>query len=276
MKILLLFFLVGLISCNNTKEPERVISPPGYDFQKPLVVKLPLELDEISGLAYYAPGKSIFAISDEKGKLFKITPFPTLVVNLWRFATKADFEDIVLIDSTFYVLQSNGRLNKVEFVTNDTISNNEVDFPIDNQMEFEAMFYNPVTKQLELVCKKCHGEKKKFLNIYTFDTEKNAFSDSTIAFDISDIFEESEKKFDLRVSGAAVHPLTGDIYMVSAINKLLIILNKDHKVKASYPLNPGMFKQPEGITFADNGTLIISNEAADAGAANLLIFSYKK
>lgn len=276
MKILPLFFLIGLISCNNNnKEPQRVISPPGYNFQKPMVVKLPLELDEISGLAYYASDKSIFAISDEKGKLFKITPFPTLTVGLWRFSTKADFEEIVLLDSIFYVLQSNGRLNKVQFVANDTISNMEVDFPIDSEMEFEAMFYNSLTKQLELICKKCKGEKKKFLNIYTFDPGKNAFADSTIAFDISEIFGENEKKFDLRVSGAAVHPLTGDIYMVSAINKLLIILDKDHGVKAFYPLS-GIFKQPEGITFADNGTLIISNEAADAGAADLLIFNYKK
>ncbi len=276
MKGVIIFFLVGLISCNN-KKPIRVSNPPGYDLQKPTVVKLPLELDEISGLAYYASDKSIFAISDEKGKLFKITPFPKLSLNLWRFSTKADFEDLVLLDSTFYVLQSNGRLNKVQFITSDTINNIEVDFPADSKMEFEAMFYNPVTKVLELICKKCVGEKKKFLNIYTFDPARNAFADSSITFDISDLFiKMDEKKFDMRISGAAVHPLTGDIYLISAINKLLVILDKDHVVKSSYPLNSGMFKQPEGITFATNGTLIISNESADAGAANLLVFNYKK
>lgn len=237
---------------------------------------MPLELDEISGLAYYEADKSIFAISDEKGKLFKITPFPALTVQLWRFSTKADFEEIVMIDSVFYVLQSNGRLNRVQFINNDTISNVEFDFPVDSNMEFEAMFFNQATKKLELICKKCQGEKKKFLNIYTFETGKNEFAYSPVTFDISSLFTDDEKKFDLRISGAAVHPLTGDIYMVSAINKLLVILDKNHHVKGSYPLSPRLFKQPEGITFAENGALIISNESADVGAADLLIFNYKK
>lgn len=89
MKILLLFFLIGFISCNNNKEPKRVVSPPGYEFQDPIVVKLPLELDEISGLAYYAPDKSIFAISDEKGKLFKITPFSHPYCKLMAICNKS-------------------------------------------------------------------------------------------------------------------------------------------------------------------------------------------
>jgi hypothetical protein len=61
------------------------------------------------------------------------------------------------------------------------------------------------------------------------------------------------------------------------VNKALVILNKDHTVKGSYKINPGLFKQPEGLTFTKKGDLIISNEAAGKGsAADILFFKYNQ
>ena len=48
------------------------------------------------------------------------------------------------------------------------------------------------------------------------------------------------------------------------------------KIKEAYQLDPVVFKQPEGITFTPWGDMLISNEAADVGAPNILIFKYKK
>jgi hypothetical protein len=42
-----------------------------------------------------------------------------------------------------------------------------------------------------------------------------------------------------------------------------------------YKINPKLYKQPEGLTFTSKGDLIISNESADIGAANILFFKYK-
>jgi len=47
-------------------------------------------------------------------------------------------------------------------------------------------------------------------------------------------------------------------------------------VKEVYKLDPKIFKQPEGITFTPTGDLLISNEAALTGAANILIYKRKK
>ena len=277
MKILMFFFLIGFISCNNNKNPAWTTNPPGYNLQEPITIKLPQELDEISGLSYYKKDKSLFAISDEKGVLFKITPYPELLIKFWKFSKKADFEDLVLLDSTFYILQSDGMINRVHFLEKDTISTTEISFPFKGSMEFETLFYNPVQKTLELVCKNCENEKKKQLTAYNFDTQKNAFTDSGLNIDISPMFQNSDKKsYHVKASAAAVHPLTGEIFVLSSIHKLLIILDKNHSFKSNYPLNPSLFKQPEGITFADNGTLIISNEAAETGSANLLLFNYYK
>jgi secreted PhoX family phosphatase len=64
--------------------------------------------------------------------------------------------------------------------------------------------------------------------------------------------------------------------MISSVNKLLVIFDKDHNVKQSYPIHRGVFKQPEGLTFTPKGDLIISNEAADEGTAEILFFPYNK
>ncbi len=274
MKGLLLFFLIGLIACNKKKEP--MSSPKGYDLNNPIVVKLPLELDEISGLSYYAKDKSVFAINDEKGQLYKITPFPDLQIRHWKFSSKADYEDIVLHDSTFYILQSRGIMTVVNFFDKDTISANDIPFPHRGKMEFETLMYNPITNMLELLCKNCDEDKKSKISAFTFDPQTKQFVDSAKLVDVGDVFDKmDDKKFHLRASAAAIHPFTGDIYVISAINKLLLVFDKDNNVKSFHKLT-GLFKQPEGMTFSDNGALIISNEAADVGAANLLIFNYTK
>ncbi len=273
MKGFLFFLMVLLIACNDKKEV--VSSPAGYDFSNPIVVKLPLELDEISGLSYYAKDKSIFAINDEKGQLYKITPFPTLQVRHWKISSKADYEDIVLLDSTFYILQSRGIMTVVKFFTQDTVSADDIPFPNKGKMEFETLMYDSSTNKLELICKNCDEDKKKEVSIYTFDPQTNQFEDSARVMNITAVFEKMDDKFHLRASAAAIHPFTGEMYMISAINKLLVVFDKQHNVKSFHKLT-GLFKQPEGMTFSDNGALIISNEAADVGTANLLIFNYKK
>lgn len=276
MKVLLLFLLAGLIACNNKKDTP-VSSPPGYDLSKPNLIKLPLELDEISGLSYYSKDKAVFAISDEKGQLYKITPFPALQIRHWKFSSKADFEDIVLHDSSFYILQSRGIMTVVNFFDKDTISANDIPFPYNGKMEFESLFYNPLTNKLELLCKNCDEDKKKEITIFTFDTQTKLFDDSAKVLNVSSVFDKmNDKSFHLRASAAAIHPVTGDMYIISAINKLLLVFDRDNNIKSFHPLDPAIFKQPEGMTFSENGTLIISNEAADTGAANLLIFNYTK
>jgi hypothetical protein len=76
-------------------------------------------------------------------------------------------------------------------------------------------------------------------------------------------------------SAAGVHPITGDFYYVSAINNLIIVTDRNGKLKDASALDKNLFKQPEGISFMRDGTLLISNEFADIGTATILIYPYK-
>jgi uncharacterized protein YjiK len=69
--------------------------------------------------------------------------------------------------------------------------------------------------------------------------------------------------------------LTREWYIISSVNKVLLVLNDQWKVKASYALDPVLFKQPEGLAFDRRGNMYISNEGGKGGDANVLLFAYK-
>jgi hypothetical protein len=83
-----------------------------------------------------------------------------------------------------------------------------------------------------------------------------------------------EEKIKFKPSAAGINPITGDLFIISAINKLLVIADRRGDAKEVYKIDPAVFKQPEGLTFSPAGALVISNESADEGVANILVFPY--
>ncbi len=61
-------------------------------------------------------------------------------------------------------------------------------------------------------------------------------------------------------SALAQNPLTREWFVLSSVNKLLVITDENWKVKSVYPLDPSVFNQPEGIAFDQQQNLYISNE----------------
>ncbi|MET0636301.1 MAG: SdiA-regulated domain-containing protein [Chitinophagaceae bacterium] len=276
MRIFPLVFLVLVLgSCAAKKE--NLANPPGYNLAAPVVIKLPLELDEISGVTFYPTDTSLFAITDELGLIYKITPGPQTAVNKWKFADPGDYEEVVLIDSVFYVLESGGSIASVKFVESGSAIRKDHLFPYGEKNEFESLYYDSTSKKLVMVCKDCDIDKKKKLSTFTFDPVTNEFSDRSFSINIDELAVRMKTEiFRFKPSAANQHPITGDIYIISAINEILLITDRNGKIKGFYPLDSGIFKQPEGLCFTNTGKMIITNEAADVGTANILIYDFKK
>lgn len=275
---ILLLALAGtavLAGCG--KGGQKFANPAGYNFQTPHQYKLPLELDEISGVAFYPKDSSIFAINDEKGWLYKVKPGNHLDISRWKFSSGADFEDLVLLDSIFYVLQSNGTIIKISVQNNGNFITHEYPFPFGTENEFEILYYDNSVKKMVLICKDCESDKKKSLTTFSFDPSNGVFSDSSFTINVQQIAATQKgEKLKFKPSAAAINPKDGLLYIISSVNKLLVVADRKGGVKKVYPIDPGLFKQPEGISFTPSGTLIISNEAAGIGVANILIFSTSK
>lgn len=271
-----------LSSCYNVQKGTHYISPAGYNFSSPTIIHLKEELDEISGIAYYPKDSSLFAIQDEQGRLYKIAFRKKITINNWRFSAGADYEDIALHDSTFYILQgtqaqSSGNIHAVKFLPDKTVQQDIFQPPLTGRNSFETIYYDDTARRIVLICKDCADDGKKNISAYSFNPADNTFDGEPffrLNIDaIANLLDAESLKF--KPSAAAIHPLTGELYILSAVEKVLVIANRNGEVKDAFYLNPKYFKQPEGIAFAPNGDVFISNEYARIGAATILLYKYK-
>lgn len=278
--VLLLTLMGGMAACGSAEDKSNEFpSPASYDLNNPVVYKLPDRLNEVSGLAYYTKDSGLFAVVDEVGVLYKLMPGnkSKVEVQQWKFGKSSDYEDLVLIDSVFYVMKSKGDIVAMRFHTPDSISAEEFDIPLTGKNEFEILYFDKTSQKLVLICKDCENDDETKVSTWTFDPALKAFAAGGFQIDPSSVLEKQkveEKRF--KPSAAALHPLTGELYIVSSINKTLVIADRQGKIKNVYSLDPERYKQPEGIAFTPNGDMYISNESAGEGLPNLMFYPYKK
>ena len=252
-------------------------SPEGYNLNNVVQTKLPQELDEISGVAYYPADSSIFAINDEKGWLYKLKKGHNS--KRWKFSKGADFEDVVMLDSVFYVLQSNGNIIRLSFSSDNNIAVQQYYFEQqgDSKNEFEILYFDSTRQKLILICKDCEADKKKSLTTFSFDPITGKYTGSVFSINVDSIAAAvGQEKLRFKPSAASINPKNGLLYILSAINELLVVTDVNGNFKNAYKIDKSIFKQPEGITFTPSGGMIISNESADVGVADILYFSYNK
>lgn len=256
-----------------------------YDLEAPDArYKLPAYLEEISGLSYYGNGK-IACVQDEKAFIYVLNLEQEKIIKKHDFGTDADYEDIAVVDKTAYILRNNGHIYRVKNFKKKDRKVKKFETPLKEKNDTEGMAYDPVSNALLIACKGSPSiEKDKpykgYKAIYKFDLEKeelardphflidlerlgsyidhNAFSRFSVKVAKKLRLIESETSF--QPSGLAIHPIYGDIYIISSVGKLLIILNRYGKVQNVKELDPKIFRQPEGICFSPKGDMFISSE----------------
>lgn len=273
--ILIVFaFLIGNISCKSSgkKYPDSSM----YAFSSPAVIDLPAALNEISGLAYYAKDTSVFAVIDEDGLLFKISLNNPKNIQEWKFDKKRDYEDLVLIDSTFYILVSDGDIVTVKFDEEKKFLPEKESFKLlESGKEFEILFKSADSGFLSILCKECEVDSKNTLSSFHYSYVDSTGFEKSKVYDLSPWNQKEGQEKNLKPSAAAINPITKELYIISAIQTVIIIMDAKGNFKEYFRLNPKFFKQPEGITFTPDGDLIIANEFAEEGSANLLLMKNK-
>jgi len=275
-------FLVSLFLFISCKDKAQYRSPVGYDINKPEKFVLSSSLTEISGITFIDGKKdTLFAIEDETGKLFSIA-LGNEKPSHSKFAKKGDFEDVAILNNnTVSVLRSDGSffLFPVAEIGKEKIDSVHEYDNILPEGEYEGL--SGVDSKLFALCKNCMADNEKTeVSVFTLeqDSTKTLTVKGSLKIDLSTIRPEDIKgkgKGKFHPSCLAKNPLTHEWYIISSVNKLMLVLDENWKVKDSYPLDPSLFKQPEGMTFSATGDLYISNEGGD-GNANVLLFKYHK
>jgi hypothetical protein len=259
-----------------------VVSPPGYDLAHPRKFVLGDALREISGITFIHPNDdSLYAIEDEQGKLFYFRPGGANP-QYKKFGKHGDYEDVTVLGGSaghfFVVLRSDGSLYSfpASYIQND---NREVEeYPnILPAGEYEGLFGDD-DNSLYALCKDCKEDDQRVeVSAYRLQPNEKGHLKVTSHFkvDVSGInLSKEHRKGKFHPSCLARHPLTRDWYIISSVNKVLLVLDSQWKLKSSYTLKPSLFRQPEGLAFDSKGNMFISNEGGD-GNANVLLFKYK-
>jgi uncharacterized protein YjiK len=266
------------------EEPGRskTTAPAGnhqpYDFSRPDdKMELRKHLHEISGMAWINEKNVILAQNDEKGDIYMVDFYNKKDdFKKIKFGGKGDYEDIVHTDTADYLLLSSGTI--VQVMINDSVVTGTKEFTLDKKgkNEFESLYLDAAAHSLVMLCKQCAKEKENSRAAFRFDLQTQKFQPEplfTIQVDsIRKKLNDDTVKF--KPSAAALHPVTGELYIVASVGKLLVVADPSGQVKQVFRLDPLLFNQPEGIAFAPNGDLYISNEGGE-GVATILKFSYK-
>lgn len=238
--------------------------------------EMPKELNEISGIAWLGKDK-LACVQDEEGIIFIYNLKEKKVERTINFAQGGDYEGITIVDSTAYVLRSDGNLFEITNFLDTDFEVESYQTPFSKNNDMESLTYDEKNNRLLLIPKEQDLEDDGELGVYAFNLHSKTLEVNPVfKIDLKDPIFKNKKKDDSKKSSKAIHPadlaihpLKGHYYIVEGKKPKLLILDKEGKSIALMNLSKKKFGQPEGICFSSAGTMYVSNEGKN-GTANLL------
>ena len=279
----------AIVPTENTAEKREL----GYQLHKPdMLYTLPGSLQEISGMQNL-DDKRVACVQDEKGIIYIFDREEGKISREIKWGPNGDYEGLAGSAEALYVLESSGIIYKIsDFLSTDAPTVSKWEVPLETPCNAEGLSMSADGKSLLIVCKEgVQGVRKVWafdLNSQQLKTKpyrqiKQKALEDMLLTDGLDRFSLGLKKvLDIKgesgilaPSGLAIHPLTGDYYILSAVSSLLTVLNSSGEVKHIEELPVSLFLHPESITFTSSGDLLIGNEGK-GGEPNILLFTYDK
>jgi uncharacterized protein YjiK len=294
IRISTLLIIMAFISCNNPiadknateyKSNEKVVS-----LKKNKIHELPEELSEISGITFLND-TVLAAIQDEEGMLYYYNLKQNKIIKVQTFAGPGDYEDLVKVGNDMYVITSDGLISQIKNFESSNPILKTFPTPFNKKNDIEGLGYDAKNNRL-LIAPKEHGLNKDQTTkqIYGFDLKTMTFQpDPIYTIHLNEIesqfhgdaLEESSKKFlkalgnqnmnkVFRPSALTINERTGELYVLSSINGLILIVSPKSEIKKIIQFTGPEYKQPEGIAFSSNNKLYISNEGDKSGIGNII------
>jgi len=284
--------VLTLVAGNCVGPAACAANPRGYDLTSPnAIYTLPAALREISALAYVDP-MTLVCVEDEHGVLYTYNPTTSSIATQMTFSAEGDYEGVARVAQTMYVLRSDARLFEVTGYSSKAprVKVYETQIPAKDS---EGLCYDATRHRLLIAAKSKSGNGAEFKDkrmVYEFDLKTMSMREEpAFTFDPQKITEfaqhsgialPQQKKtkkggagsppvVNLMPSAIGVHPITGQLYLLSASSHLLLVFNMDGTVEDIELLDPKLFNKAEGITFNEKGDLFISNEGEDKPATIL-------
>ena len=244
-----------------------------YDLEKPARrFKLPKQWREISGLTMLGENR-LLAHDDERGVVFEIDYRDGSIVKAFALSDQLDpvaddFEGIAAAEGRVYLVSSSGRLYEfVEGTDGETVLYNLYTTGIGQDHEIEGLAYDPDQRVLLLISKNPKNPGQTGLVAicrWSLDT-KQLVEDGPILIPAIALSSRIDSK-QFQPSGIERHPVSGNYFVVAARQGAIVEITPRGQVLAVADLAADRHPQTEGIAFASDNTLILSDEGVSKRA----------
>jgi len=270
-------------------EPAAAGALQSYALADPdLAVVLPPQLSEVSGVTDISDTE-LGCVQDEDGLVFVYDLGRQQVTRTIRFGPPGDYEGIARAGSRLFVLRSDGVLFEIQGLSGTPpVRIHVLRLPAS---DIEGLCHDPRHGRLLVAPKSSLGKGRALEDmraIFAYGLDKAALQpDPLLALSVNairtfagrQVAGQQQKKagkprpaLRFMPSAIAVHPATSEIFVVSAVDRALATFDRSGQVTGYASLDPGLFRQPEGLAFLANGDLVITNEAAGQ-KPTLLLFT---
>ncbi len=255
-----------------------------------LNLTLPARLNEVSGVTSISDTE-LACVQDEEGVVFVYDLQLRRITRQIPFGPPGDYEGIARVGSRLFVLRSDGPLFEIRGLSGrPAVKLHQLKLPTADN---EGLCFDALRNRLLIVPKSRLGKGKNLKDaraIFSFDLNTATLQqDPIVVLDVDAMrtfAEQGEREsrgrqqtkggkarptLSFMPSAAAVHPLTSEIFIVSAVDRVLVTCDQAGRVTGVVPLDPKLFRQPEGLTFLSSGDLVVTNEAAGR-QPTLLVF----
>ena len=257
------------------------------------IIKLPNSLTEISGLSISDKPGTLLCINDEKGKVFAINSEDGAIFQSFKFARNGDFEGVERIGNKVYALKSNGTIYEIQNLGEQDQKTTIHKTKLTTKHDVEGLGFSAKENALLLACK-ANPDKDKgdYKSIYLFDLATKKLREDKIiqlrrtAVDEYLAKQKASKKLEklkgklfslsdllsFAPSGIAVHPRLGHLYVLSAVGNLIIVMTMEGEVLHIAPIKEKSARQPEGICFEPDGSIMYISSEGKGGKGRLFHF----
>ena len=250
----------------------------GYDFRKPdRSIELPKALREISSVAAIG-NDELACLQDEKGMLYFVQLSSGRVLRRAKFGKKGDYEGLAYSNGDFWVLRSDGLIlalaedgDRYRVVGEAKASS--------GHKEFEGLTIDGQRGQLILAPKdrlpgRASNSQRLLYRVDPQSLEIDPVPWLSLEFDALRHANEAAglAKPRLRFSEVAVDPSGDRLWLLSATDRMLVVVGMNGAVLGQHIFSAEEMPQLEGAAFLPDGRLVLASEGVD-GPAWLRIYS---